>query len=145
MLGTIINTFTIIAGSTLGACLRKGIGEKYRRTMFDALGLCCIVLGINASVPNMAKSEMPVLFILSLVIGGVIGTKLDLQGRIDRLTASSNSPEGGEDSLSFRRGLGRGCRDRRSRDRLSALLHRHVLHCRSSTVVPVAERRVEFR
>ena len=84
MLGTIVNTGTILVGSVFGAIVREGIGEKYKKAMFDALGLACLVLGVNASLPNMSKSEFPVLFILSLAIGGLIGTKLDLAGRVDR-------------------------------------------------------------
>lgn len=91
MLGTIINTCTIIVGSAFGALVRTGIGEKYKKALFDGLGLCCIVLGVNASLPNMAKSEFPVLFILSLAIGGLIGTKLNLAGRL-----SPHPQEGGE-------------------------------------------------
>lgn len=94
MLGTIINTVAILAGSTFGALVRTGIGEKYKKTLFDALGLCCLVLGMNASLPNMTKSEFPVLFILSLAVGGLIGTKLDLAGKV----------EGGSDSGRFRGG-----------------------------------------
>ena len=86
MLGTIVNTCTIIIGSAFGAMARSGIGEKYKKVLFDGLGLCCIVLGVNASLPNMAKSEYPVLFILSLAIGGVIGTKLNLAGKLNKLT-----------------------------------------------------------
>ena len=91
MLGTIVNTCAILAGSTFGALVRTGIGEKYKNTLFDGLGLCCLVLGMNASLPNMAKSEYPVLFILSLAVGGLIGTRLDLSGRIDRLGAKVSS------------------------------------------------------
>jgi len=83
VLGTIINTCAILAGSTFGALVRSGIGQKYKKVLFDGLGLCCLVLGMNASLPNMAKSEFPVLFILSLAIGGLIGTRLDLAGRIE--------------------------------------------------------------
>lgn len=96
MLGTIVNTCTILLGGTFGAIVRTGIGEKYKKTLFDALGLCCLVLGINAALPNMAKSEYPVLFILSLAIGGIIGTRLDLAGRIDRLNAKLNARSGKE-------------------------------------------------
>lgn len=88
MLGTIVNTATILIGGTFGALVRTGIGEKYKKSLFNALGLCCLVLGMNASLPNMAKSEFPVLFILSLAIGGIIGTKLDLAGRIERAQAN---------------------------------------------------------
>ena len=84
MLGTIINTATILVGGAFGAVARRGIGEKYKKVLFDALGLCCLVLGANAALPNMAKSEFPVLFILSLAIGGLIGTRLDLAGRLER-------------------------------------------------------------
>lgn len=98
MLGTIINTATILAGGTFGAIVREGIGEKYRAAMFNALGLACLVLGVNAALPNMAKSEYPVMFILSLAIGGLIGTRLNLSGHIDRLNAKLNARSGKENN-----------------------------------------------
>jgi len=98
MLGTIVNTCTILIGGVFGAVVREGIGDKYKSAMFNALGLACLVLGVNASVPNMAKSEYPVMFILSLAIGGIIGTRLDLAGRIDRLNAKLNAKTGKENN-----------------------------------------------
>lgn len=98
MLGTIINTCTIIIGSAFGAIVREGIGEKYKSALFNGLGLACLVLGMNASLPNMAKSEYPVMFILSLAIGGLIGTRLDLAGRLDRLNAKLNARSGKENN-----------------------------------------------
>lgn len=98
MLGTIVNTCTILIGGAFGAIVREGIGEKYKSAMFNALGLACLVLGMNASLPNMAKSEYPVMFIMSLAIGGVIGTHLDLAGRIDRLNAKLNAKQGKENN-----------------------------------------------
>ncbi|MBR1498103.1 MAG: DUF554 domain-containing protein [Bacteroidaceae bacterium] len=113
MLGTIVNTCAILAGSAFGALVRTGIGEKYKKTLFDGLGLCCLVLGMNASLPNMSKSEYPVLFILSLAIGGLIGTRLNLAGRIERFNAKtpSVSPLKGKkpaakEALPLREGLG---------------------------------------
>lgn len=96
MLGIIVNTATIVIGSTFGAIVREGIGNRYRGAMFDALGLACLVLGANAALSNMAESEYPVLFILSLSIGAVIGTWLDLSGKIDRLNAKINARQGKE-------------------------------------------------
>ncbi|MBO7068771.1 MAG: DUF554 domain-containing protein [Bacteroidaceae bacterium] len=107
MLGTIVNTCTILAGGTFGALVRKGIGDRYKDTLFNALGLACLVLGMNASLPNMAKSEYPVLFIISLAIGGVIGTKLDLAGRIDRLNTRLNAK--GKKGDNVLQGLVTGC------------------------------------
>lgn len=96
MLGIIVNTATIVIGSTFGAIVREGIGNRYRGAMFDALGLACLVLGANAALSNMAESEYPVLFILSLSIGAVIGTWLDLSCKIDRLNAKINAKQGKE-------------------------------------------------
>lgn len=107
MLGTIVNTATIIVGGAFGALVRTGIGEKYKQALFTGLGLCCLVLGVNAALPNMAKSEFPVLFILSLAIGGVIGTRLDLSGKIDRLNARINARKGNENNAL--QGLVTGC------------------------------------
>lgn len=107
MLGTIINTTTILVGGTFGAIVRQGIGNKYKDAMFNALGLACLVLGMNASLPNMSKSEYPVMFILSLAIGGVVGTKLDLAGHIDRLNARLNAKEKKENNSL--QGLVTGC------------------------------------
>ncbi len=98
MLGTIVNTCTILVGGAFGAIVRQGIGEKYKKSLFDALGLACLVLGMNAALPNMAKSEYPVMFILSLAIGAIIGTRLDLAGKIDRLNAKLNAKSGKENN-----------------------------------------------
>lgn len=98
MLGTIVNTTTILVGGAFGAIVRTGIGEKYKKSLFNALGLCCLVLGVNAALPNMAKSEYPVMFILSLAIGGIIGTRLDLAGKIDRLNDRLNKLNGNENN-----------------------------------------------
>lgn len=95
MLGTIINTCTILLGGAFGAMAGEGIKEKYRTALFDSLGLACLVLGMNAALPNLAKSEYPVMFILSLALGGILGTWLDLAGRLERLNARLNARSNG--------------------------------------------------
>ena len=85
MLGTITNTCTIILGSIIGAVVKKGIRPEWQKVLFTAMGLASLALGFNAVCQNMPKSEYPVLFILSLAIGGLIGTMLDLDGRFKHL------------------------------------------------------------
>ena len=87
MTGTIVNTACIIVGSITGALLKRGLSEKYNDALFTAMGLASLALGANAFVQNMPKSEFPVLFILSLALGGLLGTALDLDGRVTRLVA----------------------------------------------------------
>ena len=85
MLGTIVNVCTIITGSIIGSVVRKGIKEEYSGTLFTAMGLAATVLGINAVVSNMPNSQYPVLFIISLAAGSLLGTILDLDGRFQSL------------------------------------------------------------
>ena len=91
MIGTIVNTGTILAGSLLGSLLRRGIQEKYRNALYTAMGLAATGLGINAVVQNMPNSTFPVLFILSLALGSFLGTVLNLDGGFQHLTARFSS------------------------------------------------------
>lgn len=85
MIGTIVNTCAIAVGTVFGAIAKKGIKINYRNAVTSALGLCALLLGVNTSVSYMGKSEYPVLFIISLAVGAVCGTALDLDGRVNRM------------------------------------------------------------
>lgn len=85
MIGTFVNTGTILAGSVIGSIVKKGIKEEYQGALFTAMGLAATVLGINSVVANMPDSEYPVLFILSLAAGGLLGTILNIDGRFQNL------------------------------------------------------------
>ena len=85
MLGTIVNTGCIFAGSLIGSRVSCGISEKYKTALFNGLGLATVGLGANAFVSNIPKVTYPVLFIASIAIGTVIGTWLDLDGHFRAL------------------------------------------------------------
>ena len=86
MVGTIVNVATILAGSTIGSVFKKGIKEKHQTALFTAMGLAAAGLGINAIVQNMPDSNYPVLFIVSLALGSLLGTVLNLDDRFNRVT-----------------------------------------------------------
>lgn len=85
MIGTIVNTGTIIVGAILGSLLHRGVKEKYKEAIYTALGLACLAIGLNATISNLPESEFPVLFVISIALGAVIGTALDIDGRFHRL------------------------------------------------------------
>lgn len=85
MIGTIVNTCTIIAGTLVGTFLHRGIKDKYKQTLYTGLGLASLAIGLNATISNLPKSHYPVLFIIAIAIGSVTGTALDLNGRFHRL------------------------------------------------------------
>lgn len=96
MIGTIVNTGTILAGSVLGSVVKKGIKEEYQGALFNAMGLAAAGLGINSIVQNMPKSNYPVLFIISLAVGSLMGTMLDLDGKFQKLSSKFSSSRLGE-------------------------------------------------
>ncbi len=100
MLGTIVNTAAIALGTIIGTLLHSGIKEKYKRVLYDSLGLASIVIGLNASISHLKESQYPVLFILSIAIGGVVGTWLDLNGRFHRLIMRHSRASSTESSAS---------------------------------------------
>lgn len=98
MIGTIVNTCTIIAGTLIGALLNRGIKDKYKEVLYTGLGLASLAIGLNATLTNLPKSQYPVLFIVALAIGGVTGTALDIDGRFKRLV-NRHSKKGAEAKL----------------------------------------------
>ena len=85
MLGTLVNTCTIIIGSIAGAKLKKRIRPEWQGVLYTAMGLASLSLGFNAVCKNMPQSNYPVLFVISLALGSLLGTMMNLAGRFDRL------------------------------------------------------------
>ena len=93
MLGTLVNTATIVIGSAVGALARRGLGKRYQEILYAAMGLAAVGIGVNAIVTSMSQSIYPVLFIASLAIGGVLGTAIDIDGRFSHFV-SKRSKDG---------------------------------------------------
>lgn len=87
MIGTIVNCTAIIIGSILGTILKNGIKEKYKDIILKAMGLSAALLGVSSAVKGINDSNYPVLFIISLAIGGLIGEALALEKRVNNLTS----------------------------------------------------------
>lgn len=81
VLGTVVNAAAIILGSLLGYLLKEGIPEKINTTIMQGLGLCVIFIGISGSL----SARTPLLIIISIVIGAVIGEWIDIDEKLKRL------------------------------------------------------------
>lgn len=103
MLGTLVNAGTIVTGSLIGGLMKKALPEKITNSLMDAMGLCAFGLGINSIVQNMPKSRYPVLFIVSLALGCILGTLLRIDERVRALT----NRKGADGSLA--QGIITGC------------------------------------
>ncbi len=81
MIATVINAAAIILGSLIGLLLRKGIKDEYRKVVFTAAGMTSLTIGIQMAL----KTTHILTFALALMIGGLVGTMLDIEGGIERL------------------------------------------------------------
>ncbi len=88
MLGTIINTSAIIAGGLAGTFIKNRLTDKYKDIIMQAIGISVVFVGIASSISKMILPEAnPILFIISLVIGGIIGEAIGLERKINRFGA----------------------------------------------------------
>jgi uncharacterized membrane protein YqgA involved in biofilm formation len=83
MIGTILNTLTVITGSMLGMLLGGRLTEKIRETVLHGLGLVTVVIGIQ-----MAFDTTNILIVLgSILVGGILGEWWRLEDRLNSIGA----------------------------------------------------------
>ena len=81
MKGTLVNTATVIVGSSLGLVIGSRFSEKINTVVKHALGLATLLIGFRMAF----KTESILLVIGSLAIGGIIGEILGLEEGLERL------------------------------------------------------------
>lgn len=86
MWAVIVNTIAIIAGTTVGLLLRRGLPDSITDAVMKALGLCTIVIGIQGIV-----EQNILLLIVATVIGVAIGEAGDIDGHVNRWTEKLTS------------------------------------------------------
>ncbi|MBO5065031.1 MAG: DUF554 domain-containing protein [Clostridia bacterium] len=76
--GVFVNTATVIIGSSVGLLLKKQIPEKLTSAVMTAIGLCTVAIGIGGII----KGENQLVMIISLVLGAIVGTLLNIDGKL---------------------------------------------------------------
>ena len=94
--GAIVNAIAVVAGGTVGGFVhslsRRGrdhiIGEEGKRlgtklsdAMMIGVGLCTMLIGVQGAI----KGQNTLVCIVSMALGALVGTLLDLDGKINRL------------------------------------------------------------
>lgn len=77
--GPLINALAIVVGALLGSVVR--LQEKIGQTIMHALALAVLVIGISMGL----RTRNVLIPIAALAIGSIVGEKLDLENRIERL------------------------------------------------------------
>ena len=79
MTGVIVNVITVLMGSSLGLLFKKGISQKYTDAVMTGIGLCTVAIGIG----GILEGKNILVAIISMVLGAIIGTALDIDKRIN--------------------------------------------------------------
>lgn len=98
--GVLVNVLTVLIGSTLGLLLKKQIPEKLTSAVMTAIGLCTVAIGVTGVI----KGQNQLVMIISLVLGTIVGTLIDLDGKLtkigDRLQKKSKNSENEKSTFS---------------------------------------------
>lgn len=100
MIYIFINLLTIELGGLLSRPLARILKDTHIDAMRLAAALAVLILGVKGAV----KTQYELLLLLSLVLGGLIGTMLDLDGLFGRLAGFFQKKLGGGDDR-FTQGL----------------------------------------
>ena len=81
MIGVLVNVGTVIVGACIGLMFKKGIPERVSKAAMIGLGACTLYIGISGSLCG----QNVLILIASVVLGGICGTLLNIDGAINTL------------------------------------------------------------
>ena len=81
MTGTLVNAAAIAVGGLVGLCLQKGIQERYKTTIMQAISLSVILIGIRSALG--ASDLLGV--IICMAIGSLAGEAMGIEDRLEAL------------------------------------------------------------
>lgn len=83
MLGTWVNTLTVLAGSLIGMAIGNRLPERIRKIVFTALALMTLGIGVSMVI----RGSRPLIIIGSIVLGGIIGELIDIERQLERFAS----------------------------------------------------------
>ena len=102
LLGTLVNTCTVIAGALIGMLLKKGIPKRISDTVFYALALVTIYIGISGSLAG----KNTLIAVIVMVLGALMGEALDIDKRVNSIGKKlENKFDKGNQSSTFAQGF----------------------------------------
>jgi len=81
MIGVLVNVATVLIGSAIGLLCRRGIPERITDAVMTGIGLCTVYIGVSGALTG----DNALVAIISMALGAIIGTLLDIDGAINRL------------------------------------------------------------
>ena len=99
--GVLVNVLTVLIGSTLGLLLKKQIPERLTSAVMTAIGLCTVAIGVTGVI----KGQNQLVMIISLVLGTIIGTLIDIDGKLTKIGDKLQKKKGENEKSTFSQGF----------------------------------------
>ena len=99
--GVLVNVLTVLIGSALGLLLKKQIPEKLTNAVMTAIGLCTVAIGVTGVI----KGQNQLVMIISLVLGTIIGTIIDIDGKLTKIGDKLQNKKGENEKSTFSQGF----------------------------------------
>lgn len=81
MIGTIVNSISIVLGCIIGIIVKGRLSEKISTTVMNGLALCVIYIGIEGAF----KGENTLLTIVCIALGALLGEIIDIDKWLNKL------------------------------------------------------------
>ncbi|WP_416294559.1 DUF554 family protein [Paenibacillus illinoisensis] len=91
MLGILVNCFSIVFGSTLGAITKKFVNDGYKAILYQVIGISAIIIGISTTINSISTSQYQVMFVIFLTVGGIIGQLINFDQILSRIMTRFSS------------------------------------------------------
>lgn len=79
--GTVVNLAAITAGALMGWGAGSFLSPRFHRTIMAGLGLSVLLVGLQLGL----SCQKPLIAIGSLILGGIIGEGINIEGRLETL------------------------------------------------------------
>lgn len=91
-IGTLVNVVTVLLGTVIGVLVGHRLPQRTRDVVTDALGLVTLLIAgtaamavSDAALTDAVGTSAPMLIVLaSLVVGGIVGSLLGIEDRLER-------------------------------------------------------------
>ena len=91
MTGTFINVGAVLAGTLIGTLVGSRLPAGLQERVMAGLGMVTLVIGVDLALAWGAASELPIVVLGGVLLGGLVGEALGIEARLaslgDRLQA----------------------------------------------------------
>lgn len=101
MFGTVVNVLAIFVGGVTGTLIKGGLSERFKTIVMQAVGMAVLYIGLSGALSKLMLPEAnPILFIISLVLGGLLGEAIGIEDKLERLGDYLQGKFAGHDMIS---------------------------------------------